>query len=235
MSRHLSVGVVVQLVRTPACHAGGRGFESLPSRQTNADFIKSPTKRFFVIMAYMKVFSILSILIVVLIGAYIWRGQLTSVTSLVNKIPLNNFVSSTNPIVSPKDLIKNIKIPISKLDLSNKGLKQVPMETFDNIGVQYLDLSNNDISGSIPAEIREMVNLEILDLSNNRMTGLPAEIGQLRFLRVLNLANNNLTGLPYELGNLKNLQVLNLSGNNYSEADLDIIKMGLPSNVQIIK
>ena len=28
-------GLVVQLVRMPACHAGGRGFESLPGRQLN--------------------------------------------------------------------------------------------------------------------------------------------------------------------------------------------------------
>lgn len=121
-----------------------------------------------------------------------------------------------------------------KLDLSNQNLQKLPEYVFKQTNLEELDVSNNQLSGAIQAEIRHLQNLKILDASNNQMTGVPAEIGQLRNLQVLNLSNNQLTGLPYELGNLEKLKIFNISGNNYSELDLGIIREKLPNDVNII-
>ena len=123
----------------------------------------------------------------------------------------------------------------SKLDLSGQNLKKVPEYVFSETGLQELDLSDNQLTGAIQAEIRQLKKLKILDASDNLMTGVPAEIGQLQNLQVLDLSNNQLTGLPLELGNLKNLQTLDLSGNDYSEYDLGLIEQSLPRGVNIIK
>lgn len=123
----------------------------------------------------------------------------------------------------------------NRLDLSNQGLNKIPDYVFKETNLQELNVSYNNLSGAIQAEIRHLSNLRILNASNNQMTGVPAEVGQLENLEILDLSYNQLTGLPYELGNLKNLKTLNISGNNYSQQDLDIIKQKLPSSVNIIK
>ena len=108
------------------------------------------------------------------------------------------------------------------------------MDTFDRSYLEELDVSGNNLTGALPAEIRKLQKLKILKARNNKMTGVPAEIGQLSKLEILDLSNNQLTGLPYELGNLKNLKTFNLSGNNYSTLDLDRIRKDLPQTEFII-
>ncbi len=120
------------------------------------------------------------------------------------------------------------------IDLSNQGLKSIPMYVFNRTDTQELNVSHNLLTGAIQAEIRHLTRLKVLNASHNSMTGVPAEIGQLQNLEVLDLSHNQLTGLPHELGNLQKLKILNLSGNNYSRQDLDYIRSKLPATVNII-
>ncbi len=113
-------------------------------------------------------------------------------------------------------------------DYSGKGLSAFPKEVLKKTKTTSLNLSNNNLTGALPAEIHDLKNLVNLDVSNNQMTGIPAEVGQLKNLKVLNYANNNLSGLPMELGNLTQLQTLDFTGNpNLSQTDLAKIKAKL--------
>ena len=148
-----------------------------------------------------------------------------------------NTNNQSKPAESPTDKIgseNNVVPNQKKLDLSNQGLTKISQDVFKKTYLEELNVSGNKLTGTLPAEIRQLKNLRILNVSNNQMTGVPAEIGQLQNLQILDLSNNQLTGLPNELGNLKNLQILNLSGNSYSTQDLEIIRQGLPANVNII-
>jgi len=58
-----------------------------------------------------------------------------------------------------------------------------------------LDLSNNQLTGSIPPEIGNLTNLTWLWLNDNQLTGsIPPEIENLTNLDWLDLSNNQLTG-----------------------------------------
>jgi Leucine-rich repeat (LRR) protein len=82
------------------------------------------------------------------------------------------------------------------LNLSDQELKKIPDYVFNKTDIQRLDLSDNNLGGSLQAEVRQLQNLKILDLSNNHFAGVPAEIGQLKNLEELHLSNNQITGSP---------------------------------------
>ncbi|WJZ87771.1 hypothetical protein VitviT2T_007123 [Vitis vinifera] len=84
--------------------------------------------------------------------------------------------------------------------------------------VRSIDLSSNDLWGSIPTEISSLSGLESLNLScNNLMGSIPEKMGSMKALESLDLSRNHLSGeIPQSMKNLSFLSHLNLSYNNFS-------------------
>ena len=91
--------------------------------------------------------------------------------------------------------------------------------TADDDGrVVGLRLRENNLTGSMPSDLRHLGELITMDLGSNRLTGgLPPELGQLLKLAVLSLDGNHLTGsIPVEMADLINLESLQLGANRIS-------------------
>ncbi len=104
-----------------------------------------------------------------------------------------------------------------EIDLDNNNLTgTLPAEIGNLHDLSYLSLYRNKVSGSIPDNIGKLTNLTYLDLGVNALTGpIPESIGNLTKLKTLYLNSNTLSGIiPLEIGNLVDLELLHLSYNN---------------------
>lgn len=105
---------------------------------------------------------------------------------------------------------------LQTLDLVNNNLTgTLPAEIGDLGELKALALSKNSLSGPIPPEIGNLTELEFLALDTNFVDGvIPAEIGQMSKLQEILLNNNALSGsIPVELSNLSDLVSLNFDEN----------------------
>ncbi|GER37800.1 leucine-rich receptor-like protein kinase family protein [Striga asiatica] len=178
---------------------------------------------------------------------YIWGNSLSGlglISSLANCQFLEHLVISFNPLngILP-DSIGNLSKSLTMFGAHGCNINGVIPSTIGNlIGLQLLDLSENQITGVIPPTIGKlnrlqrlilyvnqlhgfippnicgMSNIGDLYLSENSLTGpIPECFSELKSLRNIYLGSNKLnSSIPLNFWNLKDLLFLNLSSNRLS-------------------
>ncbi|KAK4405016.1 Leucine-rich repeat receptor-like serine/threonine-protein kinase BAM1 [Sesamum angolense] len=109
---------------------------------------------------------------------------------------------------------------LGQMNLSNNQLHgSLPFSLSNFSSLQILLLSGNSFSGPIPPSIGELHQAVKIDLSGNSLTGeIPGEIGNCAHLNYLDLSQNNLSGsIPQAISNIRILNYLNLSRNHLND------------------
>ncbi|OAY26609.1 leucine-rich repeat receptor-like serine/threonine-protein kinase BAM3 [Manihot esculenta] len=109
---------------------------------------------------------------------------------------------------------------LSLMELHSNYLSgRVPEQTSKlSSKLKQLNISDNRLSGPLPASIGNFSSLQILLLSGNKFAGeIPPEIGRLKNVLTLDMSRNNFSGkIPPEIGNCQMLTYLDLSQNQLS-------------------
>ena len=133
--------------------------------------------------------------------------------NLTNLAVLN--VSRCHLVSMIPETIQTMK-HLRRLDLSNNDLTgTIPLGLGELASLELLNLSFNKLSGVVPTSIKNLVLLNSLYLFNNDLTGsIPSCLGELTSMLYMDLSFNKLSGMvPTSLGNLTSMEFLDLSDN----------------------
>ncbi|KAK3170384.1 hypothetical protein Dsin_000204 [Dipteronia sinensis] len=103
------------------------------------------------------------------------------------------------------------------------------------VGLEYLDLSYNNLDGEIGRlELDELVSLKSLNLSRNLFVGsIPTNLGKSKTLEQLELSVNNFSGIiPNQIADFGNLTLIDLSVNRLSGSIPD--RIGELSKLEVL-
>ncbi|TPX76945.1 hypothetical protein CcCBS67573_g01770 [Chytriomyces confervae] len=123
----------------------------------------------------------------------------------------------------PTNLVEEVGslTKLEDLDLSWNDLTgSLPTGLYNLTTLTSINLERNQISGTLPNSISNLANLKQLRLANNAFSGsLPHTIGKLHALILLDLHSNMFDGdIPESLGSCAALQKLDLGCNRFSGA-----------------
>ncbi len=144
--------------------------------------------------------------------------------SLYNSTDGANWKNNTNWLTGPLSTWFGITVEtdsVTRIQLKDNNLVgTIPAELGQLAKLELLVLDTNKLSGTIPIELGQLKNLQSLYLNGNQLSGsIPDELGQLSKLTLLFLNDNKLTGtIPVELSQLTNLRYLYLRKNQLSGA-----------------
>ncbi|XP_061955060.1 probable LRR receptor-like serine/threonine-protein kinase At1g53430 isoform X3 [Populus nigra] len=105
---------------------------------------------------------------------------------------------------------------LKAIDLSKNQLHgSIPLTLVNLSSLTRIDLSTNFLSGSIPPSLGNLSSLKYLRLSRNFLNdSIPSSLGNLSSLKYMSLSYNKLSSqIPRELGNLSNLLYMYLDSN----------------------
>jgi len=121
-------------------------------------------------------------------------------------------------------ITRSKKKKVTELDLSNKGITELPDEIGDISNLKILNLSYNNIT-ALPSSICKLLNLEKLLLTRNKISRLPVGMGSLKKLKTLDLSYNPLVKISSEIGLHSKLDLLDISFCELRSLPVDITNL----------